>query len=112
MSIQHLNGKEIHLQSLGTLGILWLLLRLAMAEEEKAIGLCGAEVKGDGASLLSIPFVEDDKRLGRLKCNGVQSGHILTLEGHGTMDFHLGVTLSGQPGKLKSHIVVFVHNLN
>lgn len=71
MSIQHLDGKEVHLKSLGTLGILWLLFRLAMAEEEKAIWLCGAEVKGDGASLLSIPLVEDDKRLGRLKCDGV-----------------------------------------
>uniref|UniRef100_A0A3Q1K7D1 Uncharacterized protein n=1 Tax=Anabas testudineus TaxID=64144 RepID=A0A3Q1K7D1_ANATE len=112
MSIQHLNSKEIHLESLGTLGVLRLLLRLAVAEEKKAIGLCGAEVKGDGAGLLGIPFVEDDIRLGRFKCNWVQSGHILTLKGHSAMDFHFGITLSGQSGQLKSHIVVFVHNLN
>lgn len=95
MAIQHLNGKEVHLESLGTLGILWLLLGLTMAEEEKAVGLCGAEVKGDGACLLSVPLAEDDKRLWRLECDGVQSCHILTLKGHGTMDLHLGITLPG-----------------
>lgn len=111
MTIQHLNGKEVHLKSLWTLGILWLLLGLAMAKEEEAVGFCGAEVKGDGACLLSVPLVEDNKRLWSLKCDGVQSGYVLTLEGHSTMDLHLGITLLGQPGQLESHVVVFVHNL-
>lgn len=112
MAIQHLNGKEVHLESLGTLGILGLLLGLAMAEEEEAVGLCGAEVEGDGARLLGVPLVEDDKRLWRLEGDGVQSGHVLALEGHGAVDLHLGITLLGHPGQLKSHVVVFVHNLN
>uniref|UniRef100_A0A3P8T3N0 Uncharacterized protein n=1 Tax=Amphiprion percula TaxID=161767 RepID=A0A3P8T3N0_AMPPE len=60
-----------HLEGLGTLGILWLLLGLAVAEKEKSVGLCGSEVKGDGACLLSVPLVEDDKRLGCLKGDGV-----------------------------------------
>uniref|UniRef100_A0A4W6E523 Uncharacterized protein n=1 Tax=Lates calcarifer TaxID=8187 RepID=A0A4W6E523_LATCA len=98
MTIQHLNGKEVHLESLGTLGILGLLLGLAMAEEEKAVGLCGTEVKRYGACLLSVPLVEDDERLWCLKCDRVQSGHVLTLKGHSTMDLHLGITLPGQPG--------------
>uniref|UniRef100_A0A8C2WN20 Uncharacterized protein n=1 Tax=Cyclopterus lumpus TaxID=8103 RepID=A0A8C2WN20_CYCLU len=103
---------DFHLESVRILGIFWLLLGLAMAEEQKTVGLCGAEVEGDGARLLSVPLVEDDKRLWRLECDGVKSGHILALEGHSAMDLHLGITLLGHPGQLKSHIVVFVHNLN
>uniref|UniRef100_A0A3Q2YYA0 Uncharacterized protein n=1 Tax=Hippocampus comes TaxID=109280 RepID=A0A3Q2YYA0_HIPCM len=70
VAIQHLNGKEVHFEDLGTFRILLLLLWLAMAEEEEPVWLCGTE---------------DDERLGCLKSNGVQSGHILTLEGHSTM---------------------------
>uniref|UniRef100_A0A3Q4H961 Uncharacterized protein n=1 Tax=Neolamprologus brichardi TaxID=32507 RepID=A0A3Q4H961_NEOBR len=54
MAIQHLDSKEF-----------------AMAEKEKAVGLSGAEVKGDGACLFSIPLVEDDVRLRRLKSDGI-----------------------------------------
>lgn len=112
MAVQHLNGKEVHLESLGALGVLGLLLGLAVAEEEEAVGLGGAEVKGDGARLLGVPLVEDDEGLWRLKRDGVQSGYVLALEGHGAVDLHLGIAQLGQPGQLKSHIVVFVHNLN
>uniref|UniRef100_A0A665WVQ0 Uncharacterized protein n=1 Tax=Echeneis naucrates TaxID=173247 RepID=A0A665WVQ0_ECHNA len=80
--------------------------------EEKAVGLCGAEVKGNGACLLGVPFVEDDEGFWRLKCDGVQSGHVLTLESHSSVDLHLGIALSSQPGELKSHVIVFVNNLN
>lgn len=71
MAIQHLDGKEVHLERLGTLGVLWLLLGLAVAEEEKAVGLSGAEVEGDGTCFLRVPLVEDDIRLWCLKCDGV-----------------------------------------
>lgn len=111
MAIQHFNGKEVHLQRLVTPRIL-KMLGLAMAEEEEAIGLCGAEVKGDGACLFSIPLVENDERFRCLKGDGVQSGHVLTLKGHSSVDLHLGITVLSQPGQLKSHVVVFVHNLN
>lgn len=112
VALQHLNGKEVHLKGLGTLGILGLLFGLAVAEKEKAVGLCGAEVKGDGACLFSIPLVQNDERFGRLKCDGVQSGHVFTFEGHSPVDLHLGIALLCQPGQLESHIVVFVDNLH
>lgn len=92
MAIQHFNGKEIHLGSLGDLGIFRLLLGLPVAEEQKPIWLRGAEVKGDGACLLGIPLIENDERLGRLECDGVQGSHVLTLKGHCSVDLHLGIT--------------------
>lgn len=112
MAIQHLYGEEVHLGSLGTLGVLWLLLGFAMAEQEKAVGLCGAEVKGDGARLLSVPLVKDYERLWCLERDRVQSGHILALEGHSAVDLHLGIAQLGQSGQLQSHVIVFVYNLS
>lgn len=111
MAIQHLDGKEIHLGSLGNLGIFWLLLGLPVAEEQKAIWLRGAEVKRDGACLLGVPLVENYERLRRLERDRVQGSHILTLKGHGAMDLHLGIAQLGQPGQFEPHVIVFVHNL-
>lgn len=111
MAVQHLNGKEIHFGSLGNLGIFRLLLGLPVAEEQKAVGLCGAEVKGDGACLLGVPLVENYERLGRLECDGIQGGHVLTFKSHSAVDLHLGITQLGQPGQFESHVIVFVHNL-
>lgn len=111
VTVQHLDGKEVHLETLGILGVFGLLLGLAVAEEQEAVGLRGAEVEGDGARLLCVPLVEDDERLGRLERDGVQSGHVLALEGHGAVDLHLQVAQLGQPGQLEPHVVVFVHNL-
>lgn len=112
VAVQHLNGKEVHLERLRILGILWLLLGLAVTEEQKAVGLRGAKVKGDGARLFRVPLVEYYKRLWRLEGDGVESGHILALEGHSAMNLHLGITQLGHTGQLKPHVVVFVHNLN
>lgn len=95
MAVQHFNGKEIHFGSLGNLGIFWLLLGLSMAEEEKAVGLCGPEVKGDGACLLGVPLVENYERLRRFECDGVQGGHVLTFKSHGAVDLHLGIAQLG-----------------
>uniref|UniRef100_A0A3B5KM80 Uncharacterized protein n=1 Tax=Takifugu rubripes TaxID=31033 RepID=A0A3B5KM80_TAKRU len=111
MAIQHLDGKEIHPGSLGNLGIFRLLLGLPVAEEQKAVGLRGAEVKRDGARLLGVPLVENYERLGCLERDGVQGSHVLTLEGHGAVDLHLGIAQLGQPGQFESHVIVFVHNL-
>lgn len=111
MAIQHLNGKEIHFGSLGNLGIFRLLLGLPVAEEQKAVGLRGAEVKGDGACLLSVPLVENYERLGRLERDGVQGGHVLTFKSNGAVDLHLGIAQLSQPGQFESHVIVFVHNL-
>lgn len=111
MAIQHLNGKEVHLETLGTLGVFGLLLGLAVAEEQEAVGFGSAKVEGDGARLLCVPLVEDDERLWRLERDGVQRGHVLALEGHGALDLHLRVAQLGQPGQFEPHVVVFVHDL-
>lgn len=111
VAIQHLNGKEVHLESLRTLGILRLLFGLAVAEEEQAVGLRGAEVERDGARLLCVPLVEYDEGLWCLERDGVQRGHVLAFEGHSAVDLHLRIAQLGKPGQLKSHVIVFVHNL-
>lgn len=111
MAVQHLNGKEVHFGSLGNLRVFWLRLGFPVAEEQKAVGLRGAEVKGDGARLLGVPFVENNERLGCLKRDGVQGGHVLTFKSHSAMDLHLGIAQLGQPGQFESHVIVFVHNL-
>ncbi|KAJ0066725.1 hypothetical protein NL108_002359, partial [Boleophthalmus pectinirostris] len=113
VSIQHLNGKEVHFERLGVdwCGVLWGLFGFSMAEEEQSVGLGGPEVKGDGAGLLGVPLVEDDVRLGGLKGDGVQGGHVLTFKSDSAMDFHFRITLFGQSGQLQPHVVVFVHNL-
>uniref|UniRef100_A0A3P8V959 Uncharacterized protein n=1 Tax=Cynoglossus semilaevis TaxID=244447 RepID=A0A3P8V959_CYNSE len=100
-----------HLESLGILGILCLLLGFSMTKQKQTIGFCGSKIKGNGARLLGIPFTKNNIGLWRLKSNGVQCCYILTLKGHGTVDLHLGIPLSGQPGQLQSHIIILIHNL-
>lgn len=113
MAVQHLDGKEVNLERDGALVLLLLLLLLglAVAEEEQAIRLSGAEVERDGAGLLCRPLVERDKGLGGLEGDGVQRGHALTLEGHRATHLHLGVTLLGKPRELQPYVIVLVHNL-
>lgn len=82
-----------------------------MAEEEKPAGLCGTEVKGDGACLLGVPFIESYEGLWGLEGDGVKGCHVLTFESHDAMNLHLGITQFGHPGQLEPHVVVFVHNL-
>lgn len=111
VAVQHLDGKEVHLETLGTFRVFGLLLGLAVTKEQEAVGLGGAEVEGDGARLLGVPLVEDDERLWRLERDGVQRGHVLALEGHRALYLHLRVAQLGQPGQLQPHVVVFVHDL-
>ncbi|KAJ0005079.1 hypothetical protein NQD34_011293, partial [Periophthalmus magnuspinnatus] len=113
MSIQHLNGKEVHFERLGVdrRHVLWRLLGFSMAEEEQSVRLGGPEVKGDRAGLLGVPLVEDDVRLGGLKGDGVEGCHVLAFKSYGAVDFHLRIALFGQTGQLQPHVVVFVHNL-
>ena len=108
--VQHLNGKEVHLEDLRALGVLHLL-GLAVAKEEQAVGLGGAEVEGDGAGLFGVPLAEGDVGLRRLEGDGVQGGDILALEGHHPVHLHLHVSLLSQPGQLQPHIIVLIHNL-
>uniref|UniRef100_A0A3B3BCZ1 Uncharacterized protein n=1 Tax=Oryzias melastigma TaxID=30732 RepID=A0A3B3BCZ1_ORYME len=86
-------------------------LRPTVAEQQKAAGLHGAEVKGDGACLFGVPLWQGDVGLWGFKGHGVQSGHILTTEHKISIQGDLGVTLDGQPGQLQLKIVVLVDNL-
>lgn len=95
MTIQQLHSKEVHLRILLTphvFPVLWL----PMCKEDKAIGLRGAEVKGDGAHALSVPLGKADKGFWTLKADGVQSSHVLTFEDHISVDLHFCVSNSGQ----------------
>uniref|UniRef100_A0A3B1J3K7 Uncharacterized protein n=2 Tax=Astyanax mexicanus TaxID=7994 RepID=A0A3B1J3K7_ASTMX len=113
VSVQHLNGKEVHLHGLGAFGVfLLLLLGFAVAEEQQAVGFGGAEVEGDGTGLLRRPLAERDERFGGLEGDRVQGGHVLTLESHDSAHFHLGITLFGQARQLQPHVVVLVYNLD
>uniref|UniRef100_A0A8C2XDS8 Uncharacterized protein n=1 Tax=Cyclopterus lumpus TaxID=8103 RepID=A0A8C2XDS8_CYCLU len=60
-------------------------------QADEAVGLSCAEIKRDGSHPLGVPLWEADVGLRSLERNGVQSGHILTLVGHLTLDFHLRV---------------------
>uniref|UniRef100_A0A3B1J7H7 Uncharacterized protein n=2 Tax=Astyanax mexicanus TaxID=7994 RepID=A0A3B1J7H7_ASTMX len=93
MAVQHLNGEEVHLEREGALGLLGLLLGSTVAEEKKPVGFSGAEVEGDGAGLFGVPFVQRDEGFWRFESDGVQSGYVLALEGHHTVDLHLGIAL-------------------
>lgn len=57
MSVQHLDGKEVHFKGDGALCLLGLLFWPSVAEQKKPVRFSSAEVKGYGASLLSIPFM-------------------------------------------------------
>uniref|UniRef100_A0AAY5KAY6 Uncharacterized protein n=1 Tax=Esox lucius TaxID=8010 RepID=A0AAY5KAY6_ESOLU len=65
---------SVLLAALVFLSFLWF----TMGEQDETIGFRGPEVKGDRAHSLGVPL-------------GVQSGHILTLEHHVSLDLHLRV---------------------
>lgn len=82
-----------------------------MGEEDEAVGLRCAEIERYGSHPLGVPLWEADVGLGSLERNGVQSGHILTLVGHLTLDFHLRVHNASQTGQLETDVIVLVHHL-
>uniref|UniRef100_A0A8C6PHQ5 Uncharacterized protein n=1 Tax=Nothobranchius furzeri TaxID=105023 RepID=A0A8C6PHQ5_NOTFU len=63
--VQQLHGKEV---SAG-LPVGQRTLQVAMAEEQHAVGLCGAEVKRNGACLLGVP--PGQRQVGRRHVKGV-----------------------------------------
>uniref|UniRef100_A0A8C6IKB8 Uncharacterized protein n=1 Tax=Mus spicilegus TaxID=10103 RepID=A0A8C6IKB8_MUSSI len=75
-------------------------LRLPVSEENQAVGLSGAKVKGNGAHTFGVPLGQADVSLWGLKVDGIQCGHVLTLEHNFTIDFHLGVSNPGQARQL------------
>lgn len=68
---------------------IFAFLTLSVSEEDESIGLSRAEVKRDWSHPLGIPLGEANVRFWSLKGDWVQCGHILTLVGHLTLDFHL-----------------------
>lgn len=92
-------------------GGVFALLRFSMGEEDQAVGLRGAKVKGDGSRPLGVPLGEADEGFRGLKGNGVQSGHILTFVRNLTHDLHLRVHDPSQAGQLQANVIVLVDHL-
>uniref|UniRef100_A0A3Q0R1C9 Uncharacterized protein n=1 Tax=Amphilophus citrinellus TaxID=61819 RepID=A0A3Q0R1C9_AMPCI len=67
VSIQHLNGKKIHLARILAL----LLPGFAMAEKHQPIGFRRPEVKRDGSRLLRCPLAQRHVGLWGVKGHGV-----------------------------------------
>lgn len=82
-----------------------------MGEENEAVGLCCAEIERDGSHPFGVPLGEADVGLRSLERNRVQGGHILTLVGNLTLDFHLRIHNSSQAGQLKTDVIVLIHHL-
>uniref|UniRef100_A0A8C9Y9I4 Uncharacterized protein n=1 Tax=Sander lucioperca TaxID=283035 RepID=A0A8C9Y9I4_SANLU len=91
-SIQQLHGEEV---SPG-LPVGLYALQTAMAEQQQADGLCGAEVKRYGAYLLCVP--PGQCQVGRrcVESDRLQGFHILAAEYQVTMDTDLWVSLFSQ----------------
>lgn len=111
VAIKEFHGKEVHFGVLLAPSIL-PLLGLAMGEEDQAIGLSGAEVKGDGTHAFGVPFGQADISLWGLKVDGVQRGHVLALENNFTIDFHLGIPDPGQARQLQTNVIILINNLS
>uniref|UniRef100_A0A3B5AFW7 Uncharacterized protein n=1 Tax=Stegastes partitus TaxID=144197 RepID=A0A3B5AFW7_9TELE len=108
--IQKLHGKVISLQLPAGL-LLFRTLRAAVAEQQKAAGLCSAEVKGDRPCLLGVPLGQGDVGLRGLEGHRVQGCHVLASEHQIAIQGDFGVTLDGQPRQLQLKIIVLVHHL-
>lgn len=100
-----------HLGVLLAAGSIFALLGFAMGEEDEAIGLSCAEIKRDGSHPLGVPLGEADVGLGGLEGNGIQSGHVLTLVGYLSLDFHLRVHNPSQAGQLEPDVIVLIYHL-
>lgn len=82
-----------------------------MGEEDQPVGFRGAEVEGDGAHALGVPFWQGQVGFRGLKVDGVEGGNVFALEDHVTLELHLGVDNAGEAGELQADIVVLVHHL-
>uniref|UniRef100_A0A3Q0T3E9 Uncharacterized protein n=1 Tax=Amphilophus citrinellus TaxID=61819 RepID=A0A3Q0T3E9_AMPCI len=90
---------------------IFALLGFAMGKEDEAVGLSRTEIERDRSHPLGVPLRETDVGLWSLKRNWIKGGHILTLVGYLTLDFHLGVHNSSQAGQLKTDVIVLIHYL-
>lgn len=90
--IQQLYGEEIG----PGLPVGLRALQAAVAEQQQADGLCGAEVKRYGARLLCVPPGQCQVGRRRVKGDRLQGFHILAAEYQVTMDTDLWVSLFSQ----------------
>lgn len=90
---------------------IFALLGFAMGKEDESIGLSRTEIERDGSHPLGVPLRETDIGLRGFKRNWVKGGHIFTLVGYLTLDFHLGVHNSSQTGQLKTDVIILIHYL-
>uniref|UniRef100_A0A8C9SG15 Uncharacterized protein n=1 Tax=Scleropages formosus TaxID=113540 RepID=A0A8C9SG15_SCLFO len=109
-AIEQLDGEVVGLElAVGTL--LLGALQAAVAEEQQAAGLRGAEVEGDGACLLGVPPGEGDVGLGGLEGDRVKGCDVLAAEHQVPVQADLGVSLDGQAGQLQLEVIVLVDHL-
>lgn len=106
-SIQKLNGEEV---SPG-LPVGLRTLKAAMAEQQQAAGLCGAEVKRYGARLLCVPPGQCQEGKRCVEGDGLQGLHVLAAEDQVTMDTDLRVPLFSQPRQFQSKLIILVDHL-
>uniref|UniRef100_A0A3P9Q236 Uncharacterized protein n=1 Tax=Poecilia reticulata TaxID=8081 RepID=A0A3P9Q236_POERE len=92
-SLQQLYGEEV----CAGLPVGQLSLLAAVAEQQQAAGLCGAEVERYGAGLLCVPPGQCQVGRRRVEGDWLQSFHVFTAEYQVAMDTDLGVPLLSQP---------------
>lgn len=92
-SLQQLYGKEVG----AGLPIRQHSLLAAVAEQQQAAGLCGAEVKRYGASPFSVPPGQCQVGRRRVEGDRLQSFHVFAAEYQVAMDTDLGVPLLSEP---------------
>lgn len=109
-AVQQLHGEVVGLH-LAARPLLFAALRFAVAEQQQAAGLGGAEVEGDGAGLLGVPARQGDVGLGRLEGHGVEGRHVLAAEHQVPVQTDLRVSLDGQTRQLQLEVVVLVDHL-
>ena len=83
----------------------------ALAEQQQAAGLGGAEVEGDGAGPLGAPAGQRQVGGGRVERHGLRGRHVVAAESQVAVDAHLGVALLGEARQLQPELVVLVDHL-
>ncbi|KAJ0061052.1 hypothetical protein NL108_005861, partial [Boleophthalmus pectinirostris] len=110
-SIQQLYGEEVHLCILLSLGVP-SVLSLSLGEEDESVGFGGTKVKGDGAHSFGVPLGKRQCGFWALEADGVQGGHVLTLEDDVPLKFHFGVHDASQARQFQADVIVLVHHLD
>lgn len=108
--VQQLHGEVISLQ-LPTGLLLFGTLRTAVAEQQEAAGLCGAEVKRYGARLLCVPPGQCQVGRRRVEGDRLQGFHILAAEYQVTMDTDPRVSLFCQLWQFQPKLIILVDHL-